>query len=134
MTLRNGDTIELICFVTHIKYQIDQRRTFPSFRKPRGRWSWQWTLWLWYRTYTMASQWFKCFHLGERFGLGLRLRLNIPSRLFWWACIIKSLCLIMHAVQYLTTGFNNARLIMNSCIFNFRQIGQLCTPAYLISC
>ena len=28
VTLRNGDTIELICFVTHITYQIDQNRTF----------------------------------------------------------------------------------------------------------
>ena len=27
MTLRNGDIIELICFVTHTKYQFDQRRT-----------------------------------------------------------------------------------------------------------
>ena len=33
MTLTNGDTIELICFVTHIKYQIDQRRTFPRLSK-----------------------------------------------------------------------------------------------------
>ena len=33
MSIRNGDTIELICFVTHIKYQINQRRTFPRISK-----------------------------------------------------------------------------------------------------
>ena len=33
MTLRNGDTVELIFFVTHIKNQIDQRRTFPRLSK-----------------------------------------------------------------------------------------------------
>ena len=31
--LRNCDTIELICFVTHIKHQIDHRRTFPRLSK-----------------------------------------------------------------------------------------------------
>ena len=35
MTLRNGDTIELICFVTvaHFKYQINLRRNFPRLSK-----------------------------------------------------------------------------------------------------
>ena len=33
MTLRNGDTIELICFVTHMKYQIVESRTFPRLSK-----------------------------------------------------------------------------------------------------
>ena len=33
MTLRNCDTTELICFVTHIKYQINHRRTFPRLSK-----------------------------------------------------------------------------------------------------
>ena len=33
MTLRNVGTIELICFVTHIKYQIDQRQTLPHLSK-----------------------------------------------------------------------------------------------------
>ena len=33
MTLKNGDTIELICFVAYIKYQIDQRPTFPLLSK-----------------------------------------------------------------------------------------------------
>ena len=33
MTLRNGDTIELVCFVMHFKYQIEERRTFPRLLK-----------------------------------------------------------------------------------------------------
>ena len=33
MTLRNCDTTELICFVTHISYQTDHRRTFPRLSK-----------------------------------------------------------------------------------------------------
>ena len=33
MTLRNGVTIELICFVTHIKYQIIKRRPLPRLSK-----------------------------------------------------------------------------------------------------
>ena len=32
-TLRNDDTMELICFVTHIKCQIVKRRTFPHLSK-----------------------------------------------------------------------------------------------------
>ena len=31
---------------------------------------------------------------------------------------------IMHGVHYLTMGFDNARVIMHACIFNFRQIWQ----------
>ena len=52
------------------------------------------------------------------------LGLNMPSRYSGRACIIKSLCLIMHGVHYLTMGFNNALVIMHACIFNFRQIWQ----------
>ena len=33
MTIRNDDTIELMWFVTNIKYQINQRRTFPRLSK-----------------------------------------------------------------------------------------------------
>ena len=125
MTFRNGDTIELICFVVHIKYQLTKEELFPAYRKPRGWWSWQWTLWLWYHTYTMASQWFKCFQLGERFGFGrLRFGIEYALPLFWRACNIKTLCLIMHGVHYLTMGFNNARVVMHACIFNFTQIWQ----------
>ena len=52
------------------------------------------------------------------------LSIEYAHPLFWRACIIKSLCLIMHGVHYLTMGFNNARVIMHACIFNFRQIWQ----------
>ena len=72
MILTNGDTVELICFVTHIKYQIGQRRTFPRLSK---------AMWpvvmamdivaMVSYIYCMASQWFKtAFNLGKGLGLG----------------------------------------------------------------
>ena len=52
----------------------------------------------------------------------LGLGLNMPSRFSGGRALPNPFFLTMRGVHYLTMGFNNARVIMHACIFNFRHI------------
>ena len=59
---------------------------------------------------------------GEVVGWGPGSGLDMPS-LFWRACITNSFRLIMHGVG-MDPDFNNARVVMHACTFNFKRFGQ----------
>ena len=115
MTLRNGNTIEYVCFVSHMAYEIDERQIYPRLSK---------ATWPGVMAMNIAAM-ISYIYCGKSvfqalsprgkvrvWGPDLGLDYALPH--FWWACIIKSHYLIMHSMHYLTMKVNNARMIMHA--------------------
>ena len=106
MTLRNGDTIELIWFVTHIKYQIIWKRTFPGLSKAT------WPVVLAMEIVIMVT------YIYEYYGKSVVQVLSPRGKVWVWdSGLGLHLAAILVGVHYQISLFNNAwRVLFNNVI------------------